>query len=321
MTTLAELGEFDLIARIKARASRLHSRDVVVGIGDDAAVLRPRANEDLVVSTDALVEDVHFRWDNQSPASLGRRALLANLSDLAAMGARPVGFTLALSAPTSLTLTRIDGMLGGLLREAKAYGCPLIGGNLSRAKQTTMAITVLGAVQRGRALRRDTAQPGDAIYVTGTLGGAGLALRKSSDSGSALRHLPKARVVAGRALARLKNAGACIDISDGFVSDLGHVLKASGVGAEVDLARIPTPRAFARGCERLGLDANNIALRAGEDYELLFTLRSLNGVRRQSEAALSKRLGVQVTEVGRVEKALGLRGLGASSSAGGFRHF
>lgn len=325
MTTLAQLGEFDLIARIKARASRMRSRDVVVGIGDDAAVLRPRAGEDLVVSTDALVEDVHFCWNNQAAQTIGRRALLVNLSDLAAMGARPIGFTLALSAPPSLELKRVDGLLDGLLREARAYGCPLVGGNLSGGAQTTMAVTILGAVPRGNALRRDAARPGDSIFVTGSLGGAGLALQKSRGRGAVLRHMPTPRVAAGRVLARMKQVGACIDISDGLVSDLEHILDASHVGAELDLEHLPMPRGFANSCAALGLEAAQIALHAGEDYELLFTLRASmqrsSSAQQSIEAKISKRLGVPVAEIGRIVKTPGIRGLPALGSGTGYRHF
>lgn len=325
MTTLEYLGEFDLIARIKSRSSRLYTPEVVLGIGDDAAVLRPRRGEDLVVSTDTLVEEVHFRWDNQAAATIGRRALLVNLSDLAAMGARPVGFTLALCAPSTLQLSHVDGLLSGLLKEAGAYGCPLVGGNLSRAEKTSMAVTILGAVPRGKALRRDRARAGDSIYVTGTLGGAGLALQKSQLRGGVMRHLPTARLDAGRTLAGMKNVGACIDLSDGFASDLEHVLDASGVGAEIDVARIPTPKGFVSHCAALDLAPEDVAVRSGEDYELLFTLRGAkpkdSTKRPMHDAQLSKQLGLPVTKVGRIVKEPGVQGLAAVDSEPGYRHF
>ena len=330
-TTLGQVGEFDLIARIRARARALPGKQVVVGIGDDAAVLRPRAGEDLVVSADTLVENVHFRFRNQAPATLGRRALRVNLSDLAAMGARPVGFTLALTAPASLPIKTIDGLLRGLVEDADAYGCPLVGGNIARGRDVQLAVTVMGAVPRGRALLRDAARVRDRIFVTGSLGGAGLALARSEAEGVPLRHLPTPRVAAGRALLRRRDVGACIDLSDGLASDLDHVLAASGVGAEIDLASLPTPRGFNGACARAGIDPMVTATAAGEDYELLFTVRDPAGRRRGTSSVssssstptptpthLAKALGVPVFEIGRVVAGEGIRGL---SRARGFAHF
>ncbi len=320
MSTLERLGEFSLISRIAARAAKLDCPDIVVGIGDDAAVLRPRKGEDLVVSTDSLVENVHFRWNNQSPVTIGRRALLVNLSDLAAMGARPVGFTFALCAPASLSVARVDSLLTGLLREAKTHACPLVGGNLSSGTETSLCITVVGAVTRGRALLRSTARPGDRIFVTGTLGAGALALARSQRRGARLRRLPTPRLAAGRALARIDQRGACIDLSDGLVSDLDHVLEASQVGAAIDFDRIPTPRGFSAACARQQLDPDHLAARMGEDYELLFTLRS-RGSKSQNVAALSKHLGVGVTEIGRITASRGVTGIPHSTRRKGFRHF
>lgn len=320
MSTLRQLGEFNLISRIAARAARLETPEVIAGIGDDAAILRPHSGEDLVVSTDALIENIHFRWNNQSPTTIGRRALLVNLSDLAAMGARPIGFTLALSAPPSLRVARFDSFLTGLLREAKTHRCPLVGGNLSRGTETSLAVTVIGAATRGCALRRSTARPGDRIFVTGTLGAAGLALARSQTRGARLRHLPTPRLAAGRTLARMKQRGACIDLSDGLTSDLDQLLEASGVGASIDVARIPLPRGFAAACARQQLDPLQVATRAGEDYELLFTLRRSNA-KGLGEDALSRRLGVRVTELGRITASRGVTGLPRAEKAKGFRHF
>ncbi|MDP6980849.1 MAG: thiamine-phosphate kinase [Myxococcota bacterium] len=321
MSTLGELGEFDLIARIRARAGAARGSQVVVGIGDDAAVLRPRAGEDLVVSTDTLVEDVHFRFRNQAPATIGRRALRVNLSDLAAMGARPLGFTLALSAPPKLPVPTIDALLRGLLADADDYDCPLVGGNIARADDVQLAVTAFGSVPRGRALRRDAARAGDRVFVTGTLGAAGLALVRSERQGSRLRTLPEPRVAAGRALIRRRDVGACIDVSDGLASDLGHVLSASDVGAVIDPAALPLPRGFGAACAREGLDPTAVATRAGEDYELLFTLRRRKGRaqgREPTPARLAKQLGVPVSEIGQIVAGRGLRGL---ASGTGFRHF
>jgi thiamine-monophosphate kinase len=319
--TLRDIGEFDLIARIAARADKFSGPDVVLGIGDDAAILRSKPGEEHAISTDSLVEGRHFRWQNQSASHIGRRALLVNLSDLAAMGARPVAFTVALAAPPTLPVSKFDGLLRGLLLEARANDCPLVGGNLSGARETSIAVTVIGAISRGRALRRDTARPGDRIFVTGTLGGAGLALARSERFGQRLRHLPTARLAAGRALARMKGRGACIDISDGLISDLRHLLERSGCSAEIDLARVPRPRGFAAACAKLRLDPDRLCSSAGEDYELLFTLGCIGRSRAPTASLLSRRLGVAVTEIGNITLVAGSKGLPTVEESSGWRHF
>jgi thiamine-monophosphate kinase len=319
---LRDLGEFGLIERIDraVRRSRARARGLVVGMGDAAAVLRPPAGEDWVVTTDALVEGVHFRWHSQSARCIGRRALVANLSDLAAMGARPLGFVCALAAPPNLELRAFDGVVAGLLEEAAAHGCPLIGGNVSRARQTSITITAQGSVERGRALLRGAARPGDRIFVTGTLGGAALEVARAAAGRGRVRGVPTPRLRAGRALARLPGIGACIDVSDGLLADLDHVLERSGCSAELDLGRVPRPPRFEAACRRLGVDPIRLATCGGEDYELLFTLRGRGGVgargSQASPAALGRRLGVAVTEIGRVVAKAARR-----LEAPGWRHF
>ncbi len=317
MRRLSDLGERELIKRIVRLAGPSKSAGVVLGIGDDAAILRSRNSEDIVTSTDAAIENVHFRWSTQSARHVGRRALISNLSDLAAMGARPLGFVLALSAPPSLALSRFDGLFGGLLAEARTHACPLVGGNLSRSRQTMLSITVLGTVTRGQALRRDRLRVGDDLYLTGQLGGSALALARSERARSVMRWIPVPRLKAGQALARFKGHGACIDVSDGLIPDLERLLDASGVGAEIDAKSIPMPRGYRAACDRLGLDANSLSLAGGEDYELLFSLRSQ--VSKQiSVKGLSHRLGVEVTRIGSVTRRLGIVGL---PSVSGFRHY
>jgi thiamine-monophosphate kinase len=274
--------------------------------------------------------------------------LVANLSDLAAMGARPLGFVFALAAPPELEIRTLDGLLAGLLEEAEAHGCPLIGGNLSRARQTSVTITAQGSVKRGRALLRGGARPGDRIFVTGTLGGVALEVARAAAGRGKVRGVPTPRLRAGRALARMSGVGACIDISDGLLADLDHVLDRSGCSAELDLASLPRPPRFEAACRRLGVDPLRLATRGGEDYELLFTLRGrvhpadrrpaarslASGPRGSSEtsgssaargasgaagptvAALSRRLGVAVTEIGKVIKKDARR-----RKTPGWRHF
>jgi thiamine-monophosphate kinase len=308
---LRDLGEFELIDRIQRLASQVQGRDVVLGIGDDAALLRPRRGEDLVVTTDALVEGTHFRWDGETPRMLGRRALAANLSDLAAMGSRPMGFILALAAPPSLEVRRVTGIVRGMLDLAKPFACPLVGGNLTRARETSITITALGGVRPGRILMRSGARPGDRILVTGQLGISALERARGR-----VRRIPTPRVAEGRALARLASVTACIDISDGLLADLDHLLEASGVGGEIDAGKVPTPRGFQAACRRLKRDPLELALGGGEDYELLFTMRGIS----PSPEALGRRLGTPVTAIGHVTER-GLHVRGASGKPRGWRHF
>jgi thiamine-monophosphate kinase len=318
LRTLADVGEAGLIERITRRAGRAPGRDWVVGIGDDAAILRPRAGEEIVLSTDAVVEDVHFRFGRETPRAIGRRALAVNLSDLAAMGATPVGCLLSLTAPRDLPLAIFDGLIAGVVEEAERHACPLVGGNLSSAASTSLTLTVVGRVRRGRALRRGCVRKGDRLFVTGVLGAGALARRRADRTGARLRHVPVARLEAGQALARMPETAACLDLSDGLSTDLAHLLEGTGLGAEIDAAALPRPRGFARACEKLGLDSLTLLCSGGEDYELLFALRE--GVGRGARAAstrrvrpsaegLSERLGVPVHEIGRVVARPGVRGL------------
>jgi len=312
---LRDVGEFGLIARIARRAQRKGraGAGVVLGIGDDAAVLRLRGGEDLVSSCDAAVENVHFRWRTASPRIIGRRAFVAAVSDLAAMGARPIGWTLAIAAPPALDLARVQGCVDGMLAEATAVACPLVGGNVTRARETSFTLCVLGAAKRGRALRRDGARPGDRVFVTGVLGRAAFERARAEQGGARERYVPPSRLGAGRALSGLRGVGACIDLSDGLLADLRHVLSASGTAAEIDPARLPLPRGFVRACARLGRNPLRLALGGGEDYELLFTL----GSSAPGVSALERRLGAPVTEIGRIVAGRGVRGLAAR----GFTHF
>jgi len=312
---LRDLGEFELIARVERAVAKLPTaRGVVVGIGDDAAVLRPRASEDVVVTTDALVERVHFRWKWASPRLVGRRALVASLSDLAAMGARPLGCVVSLVAPPSLPVRTLDGLVAGIVQEARAHACPLVGGNMSRGSETSLALTALGGVPRGRALTRSGVREGDRILVTGTLGAVALELARVQRRGGKLRRVATPRLEAGRVLARLPGLGGCIDISDGLDADLGHLLEGPGLGAEIDDARLPLARGLRSGSAALGLDPVPLARRGGEDYELLFTLHRA----APKTPELSRRLGVRVTEIGRV--TAGQRRSGPMPP-GGWRHF
>jgi thiamine-monophosphate kinase len=306
---LRDLGEFALIERIARAARRAPRGRVALGIGDDAALLPALPGELWVVSTDARVEGVHFRWRTESPRTVGATALAAALSDLAAMGARPRGFTCALAAPGDLSLDAFDGLLRGLLHTARRHDCPLVGGNLTRARETSLVLTVFGGVARGRALLR-RARLGDRILVTGELGAAALARARAERGGSPLRRVPVPRLAQGRALARISAVTGCIDVSDGLTADLGHLLGPRR-HCRFDPARLPVPRGFAAACRALGLDPTATALAGGDDYELLFAVLP----KGPSAAALARRLGVRVSELGSVERGP------APLTRGGFDHF
>jgi len=307
---LRDVGEFGLIARI-ARAAGPARGAVVLGIGDDAAVLRAKPGEDLAVTTDACVEGVHFRFDRQSPRHVGRFALAACVSDLAAMGARPLGFTAALAAPARLALDVADGLCAGLLDGARRTRCPLIGGNVTRARDVSLTLTALGALPRGCALTRSGTRAGDRVLVTGCLGASALARARADAGRGPLRRVPEPRLRAGRALAQTPGVVACIDVSDGLTADLAHLLGPS-LRCAIEAERLPVPRGFQAASRALGLDWEALARSGGEDYELLFTVRP-DG---PSAARLARRLGLPVTELGRVEAGRPVRGAGA-----GFTHF
>jgi thiamine-monophosphate kinase len=293
-------SEFDLIARYFTGHDR--GDGVLLGVGDDAALLAPLApGEALAVTVDTLVAGVHFDPAGD-PAALGHKLLAVNLSDLAAMGAEPLWATLALTLPTA-DPTWLEAFSGGLAALAAEHGVALVGGDTTRGP-LTLTLQAAGRVPADRVLRRAGARPGDGIYVTGTLGDAALALRDPPDldrgERAALRQRlerPTPRVAAGRALRGL--ASAAIDISDGLAADLGHVLDASGVGATVTLADLPLTPALAR----LAAAGDwQLPLAGGDDYELCFTVPAA-----QEEAVAAAALAVAATRIGTVEAAPGLR--------------
>jgi thiamine-monophosphate kinase len=311
-------GEFDLIARIRARVAT--RADVVLGIGDDAALLAPPPGRQLVVTADTLNDGVHFPRGT-SPADVGWKALAVNLSDLASMGAEPAWCTLSLSLPQS-DPAWIEGFLDGFLDLAGQHGIALVGGDTTRGP-LSIAVTAMGLVEPGRALRRDGARVGDEVWVTGTLGDAagGLALlgREPVPALRARLDRPTPRVAAGRALAGI--ATACVDVSDGLLADLGHVCARSHVAARIDVDALPASAALR---EAFG-EADRIALQAsgGDDYELCFTAPADAGA---DIGAVSAQLGVRFTRIGRIVAGEGVHPVDAksqpwSSPRRGYDHF
>ncbi|MFZ1872862.1 MAG: thiamine-phosphate kinase [Chania sp.] len=293
-------GEFDLIARYFDRFKSLR-RDVQLGIGDDCALLTVAEKQLLAISTDTLVSGVHFLADID-PADLGYKALAVNLSDLAAMGADPAWLSLALTLP-DVDEAWLKAFSDSLFDQLNYYGMQLIGGDTTRGP-LSMTLTINGLIPAGRALTRAGARIGDWIYVTGMLGdsAAGLAIlqdRLSVDNQAAreyllARHLrPQPRVLQGQALRDL--ASSAIDISDGLISDLQHVLKASECGARIELDELPISQALTGNTD--AEQALRWALTGGEDYELCFTVPEIN--RGALEVALSH-LGADYTCIGQI---------------------
>lgn len=309
-------GELALIEHLRSRAAalpRARGGELRLGIGDDCAILRPRTGEDLVVTTDLSLEGRHFRRDWHSPQSIGHRALARSLSDLAAMGARPVAAFLSLALPGALARRTvwIDGLLDGLFALASRTRTPLAGGDTAESPADLVLLDVMltGTVPSGRALRRDGARPGDRLFVTGSLGGAAaelaaLAGRKRpqnlpgpQSSGQHPHLFPEPRLAAGQLLLRRELATAAIDISDGLSTDLHHLCTASGVAAEVQAAHLPLhPLSAPAGAA----EALHLALHGGEDYELLFTAGPATRMPRRLG-------GVAVTEIGRILPARSTR--------------
>jgi thiamine-monophosphate kinase len=296
------LGEFDLIARYFTRPVRR----AALGVGDDCALLAPGAGMQLAVSSDMLVEGRHF-LPTVAPALLGHKALAVNLSDLAACGAKPLAFTLALAMPR-VDEKFLDGFATGLLALADEHGCELIGGDTTQGP-LNICITVFGEVPSGAALLRSGAQVGDDIYVSGTVGDARLALEAfrgtlalpghQFDAVRIAMEQPQPRITLGLALQGL--ASSAIDVSDGLLGDLAHILRRSDVGATVEVDAVPrsaTLREQSLAVQR------TCTLAGGDDYELVFTAAPQHA---EQVAAAARIAGVAATRFGRIEAPAGLR--------------
>jgi thiamine-monophosphate kinase len=304
------LGEFDLIARWFTRPVQR----AALGVGDDCALLAPTPGMQLAVSSDMLVEGRHF-VSTVSPPRLGHKALAVNLSDLAACGARPLAFTLALALPR-VDESFIDGFAVGLLALADQHQIELVGGDTT-AGPLNICITVLGEVPPGQALLRSGARAGDVLWVSGTLGDARLALEVLRGNvaldGTAFERvrlameLPQPRVALGQALRGL--ATSAIDLSDGLLGDLGHVLARSGVGAQVHVERLPRSAVLAAQPPEV---QQACLLAGGDDYELLFTAPA---PREDEVLQAARNAGVAVARIGEITAAPGLRVLGADGGA------
>lgn len=296
------LGEFELIARHFTRPVRR----AALGVGDDCALLSLTPGQQLATSTDLLIEGRHF-LSTVAPERLGHKALAVNLSDLAACGARPLAFTLSLALPQAEEAW-LAGFARGLFALADAHGCELVGGDTTRGP-LAINVSIFGEVPAGQALLRSGARPGDELYVSGRLGDARLALEvfrgTVSLPGEAFERVriamecPQPRVALGLALRGV--ASSAIDLSDGLLGDLGHVLQRSGCGARLEVDAVP--RSAELAAQPLALQ-RLCTLAGGDDYELLFTAAP---AQRQAVAQASRAAGVAVSRIGRIEPEPGLR--------------
>jgi thiamine-monophosphate kinase len=310
------IGELDLIEQIRLSEGR-RMGNVVLGIGDDCAILRPAAGSEILVTTDFSLEGRHFRRDLHSAESVGHRCLARGLSDLAAMGAKPLAAFLSLALPGEMLATSrgrrwVEGFFGGLLALGERNGVPLAGGDTAESPEGGVLadIVLVGSAPVGKALRRSGGRAGDVLYCTGRLGGSAAELEAMLaggrisrvrgaaeglviDGGGAHPHLfPEPRLAVGELLLKRGLATACIDLSDGLSTDLAHLCAESGVAAELDEAALPVHPLAARLGERRGVE---LALNGGEDYELLFAASTSVKVPRRLA-------GVEITRIGRLTR-------------------
>ncbi len=322
-------GEFELIARLFAPLAQ--SAPGAFGLTDDAAVYAPPPGHELVLKTDAIVEGVHF-FHNDPPATIAQKALRVNLSDLAAKGAMPAGYLMALLLPNWPDMAWLDAFACGLAEDQARFGISLMGGDTSATSgPLAIAITAFGIVPKDAMIRRAGARPGDLVFVSGTIGdaGAGLAVLKGEGGKLAATHramliaryrLPLPRLALGLSLRGI--ATAALDVSDGLIADLGHVAAVSGVRILVDAPRIPLSAPL-RALWGEGLAARARAATSGDDYEIAFTA---SPDRREAVFDAGRRMGVGVCEIGHVAEGAGvalLDGVGTEISLPrkGFVHF
>jgi len=303
-------GEFERIARILAPLAR--DFPGAYGLTDDAAVITTEPRCDLVVTTDTIVAGVHYTGD-EAPSAVARKLLRVNLSDLAAMGATPLAYTLNLALPSDIDDAWLEDFADGLRRDQHEFGIDLAGGDsVSTPGAVTLTLTAFGRVRRGRALLRSGARPGDIVHVSGTIGDAAFGLLVAKDALGGLDEadrsalvrryrLPEPRIALGAGLVGL--ASAAIDVSDGLVADLGHIAETSQCGAVVEAARVPRSGAARRVLQDRA-DLLEAGLAGGDDYELLITAPAAAGA---DIASLADELSIPVTAIGRIVEEPGIR--------------
>ena len=336
-------SEFDFIASLRQRvtASAPKNESLIAGVGDDAAVFRSSAGKETVITADLLVEDIDFRRTTTPPFLLGHKALAVSLSDIAAMGARPLWSLISIGVPEDIWQTEfVDHFYDGLLELANHYGVQLIGGDTSRTNESIVIDSVVaGECPAGTAVMRSGASPGDQIFVTGSLGAAAAGLRLiergahlaeqnlADEDSQKLDHVlirqlrPEPRVGWGIVLGEERLATAMIDLSDGLSSDLNRLCDASGVGALIDSSLLPIDNRVVELCGRRALDPLQLALHGGEDFELLFTVKPGDVARlpRRVDGVENKRIGAMTDAIEGVKISEGPRVW--DLKPGGWKHF
>lgn len=323
---LSAIGEFGFIRRIAAKCGS--DPALILGIGDDAAAFRVSEGKVLLATSDLLAEGVHFDLAWSDPFSLGRKSLSVNLSDIASMGGTPRFALLALAVPKDLPVEFLDSFMSGFQQQAEQFGVTLIGGDTSASKGGLfITVTLFGEQYSDKIVSRSGAAAGDLICVSGTVGDASLGLdllRSGISNGWVVsRHLdPTPRVALGIGLANAGLPTAMIDVSDGLLADLGHVLEASGVGAVLELESLPLSEAFKAAMAGSAGTLLNLPLSGGEDYELLFTLDPLKLAEARMTAAVA---GTEITVIGSITAEQGIVVNGATGillkQSGGHDHF
>ena len=325
------MGEEDAL-KFLAKRFKVTQKEVLMGIGDDSAVVKIKEKNCLVASTDVLVEGVHFLPGTQSARQLGKKAVLVAISDIGAMGASPAYLLCSLGCRREDAKQFIEDLSQGVEDGCREFGLCLIGGNLSESQTVFISVTALGEIDGGKIVRRSGAAVGDEIHVTGTLGDSALGLRVlSGGHGSTTRgygrfvsrHFePTPRIAAGRMLAERGIASSMIDISDGLLRDLGRLTSAHGLGAEVEIRDIPLSPDFLSVSSRFCEDGYSLAICGGEDYELLFTSQAHA---RASVREVSRLCEVPISRIGLVTGGGKIRFLDGSGEVfydtEGFEHF
>jgi thiamine-monophosphate kinase len=306
---VGEIGEFSLIDRIGKILPATGARDLLIGIGDDTAVIRMDKRRALLVTCDIQVEGRHFRFDRITPYQLGRRAMAVNISDIASMGGKPTFALVSLGLPGDFPVASYDRLFEGMRDELLCYGARIVGGNLARTEDVLVVdITLMGENDLSRVMTRGGARVGDRVFVTGRLGASGAGFQALKVFGKNVparyRHLvachlvPTPRVTLGRRISRAGVATAMIDLSDGLAGDLFHICTRSRVGAEIYPDRLPLPERIGEIAARSGKSVIDLALHSGEDYELLFTAPP--GVPARTIRSLSRDSGISITEIGKI---------------------
>ena len=328
---LKELGEFRFIDRI-AGGCLIREEGVIKAIGDDCCVFRTPENKVILLTTDMLVEDIHFLRDSITPRELGRKSLAVNISDIAAMGGTPGEAVISIGIPATIEVEYLDELYGGMKSIAREFGVNLLGGDTtSSPKHLVINIALVGWATEDEVLYRSGAKEGDVIFLTGEVGSsaAGLDLiltqKKFSRRDALLKaHVnPTPQIREGRVIAELKIAHSLIDVSDGVASDLGHICEESKVGAVLEESAIPVTETFRNYCNEFGLECEKLMLHVGEDYVLLGTVpaQAANKLKFALESA-----GCRFYPVGSIVKGEGIilkgpNGRSRKIAASGFDHF